>query len=84
MRYARLVLASTAFVSALFAPPWLPLVISGILTLRYRAWEVIGVGLVIDLLYLGPDGFYAIPLPATLILGFALVGFEPFRRQLST
>ncbi len=83
MTRIRVVLTIGACASVFLAPPWLPLILSGILTLRYRAWEVIGVGLLIDLLYLGPAGFYGVPLPATMLLGLALIGFEPFRRQLS-
>mgnify|MGYP001619604389 CR=1 FL=1 len=78
----RAFIGGLAFASALFAPPWLPLVGAGLLTVRYRAWEVLVLGALIDLLYVPPGGFFGIPIPATLTAFILLVGFEPIRRKL--
>lgn len=52
------------------------------LTVRFRAWEVIALGALIDLLYVPPGGFFGIPIPATLTAFILLAGFEPIRRKL--
>ena len=71
-----------SFASALFAPPWLPFLFAGALTVRFRAWEVLILGALIDLLYVSPDGLYGIPIPATLLAFVLFAGFEPLRRKL--
>ncbi len=71
-----------SFASILFAPPWLPLICAGALTVRFRAWEVLIAGALIDLLYVPPEGLYGIPIPATLFAFILFVGFEPIRRKL--
>ncbi len=78
----RAFIGGLSFASVLFAPPWLPLIGAGMLTVRFRAWEVIALGALIDLLYVPPGGFFGVPIPATLTAFILLVGFEPIRRKL--
>ena len=78
----RAFLGGLSFAGALFAPPWLPLVCAGVLTVRFRAWEVLILGALIDLLYVPAGGLYGIPIPATLTAFILLIGFEPIRRKL--
>src|SRR3989344_1238649 len=68
---------------AFIAPPWVTLLVMIILALRYRAWEVLVLGLLVDLLWFTPssvEGFTLLPL--FTFAGLALVwGFEPLRRE---
>jgi len=83
----RIILAVSAYASVLFAPPWVPLIIAGVLALRFSAWEIIPLGILIDFLYLPHtegdvfNGPWGIPFPATLIALVLAWGFEPIRRQ---
>ena len=77
MRYA---LALAGFASALFAPPWLTLLLMGALAFRYPAWEVLFIGFFADMLWL-PPGFLH-PLPVFTLAGIILVwGLEPLRKE---
>lgn len=81
--YVRPLITGIAFASALFAPPWMPMICAGALALRWRAWEVLPLGMLIDMLYLPAGQFFlGIPFPATLAALVLLWGFEPLRRQL--
>ncbi|MEK7628750.1 MAG: hypothetical protein AAB421_05060 [Patescibacteria group bacterium] len=77
-------ISGLSFASVLFAPPWAPLILMGVLSLRFRAWEILIMGVCVDLLYLPPGGFYMIPIPATICATAILIGFEPFRRNIMT
>lgn len=70
--------------SVIFAPPWVAAVFSCILVLRWRAWEVIGAGMLMDLLWMPVSvsflSFDAFPL-STIIACIAVFGLEPLRRQ---
>lgn len=72
-------LAIFGVLGALFAPPWAPLIAMGILAFRYPAWEVLVIGLAIDLLWL-PGFLHGFPL--FTVAGFILAwGLEPLRRE---
>lgn len=78
----RMLLVLCAFVSAVAAPPWVPFLFALVLALRFPAWEVIILGLCIDLAWLpvhvSTEGF-----PLATILGIFLVWvLEPVRREL--
>lgn len=78
---ARTLLGLAAFLSTLFLPVWFALVFMMLLTLRWRAWEVLMLGLWIDFLWL-PAGFFS-PIPLYTLIALALfVMFEPLRREL--
>ncbi len=73
------------YASALFAYPWVVALLAVPLALRWRAWEVIGVGLFMDFLWMPTPvsflTFESLPL-ATLIACLLVFALEPLRRQL--
>lgn len=77
-----LAVAILAFLSALFAPVWLTFILALILVILWEAWEVILLGLLIDLLYLPPEGFFYIPMPATLLAIAVVWATIPLRKRL--
>ena len=65
---------------AVIAAPWMTLLVMVILALRYSAWEVLFLGLLVDILWL--PGLSLGVLPLFTIAGAALVwGLEPLRRE---
>ena len=81
----RVLLAVIGFASALVAPPWVPAICVVLLAVRYRAWEAIVLGLLVDLTWqpLGLAGgiFHTLPL-FTLFCIIVVWVFEPVRSQL--
>jgi hypothetical protein len=74
----RIFLSCFGIYAALYGPPWLIVVPMLLLSLRFRAWEVIALGLLADFLWLP-----GIHLPLFLIAGIAIVwAFEPLRKEL--
>lgn len=82
----RVLFALVAFVSVVVGPWWATLIIAVALALRYRAWEVIGIGLLMDILYMPfPFSLSFETLPwGTIAAVVLLFGLEPFRRRLLT
>ena len=77
----RVALALLGVLGTIFAPPWVPLLIMGLLSLRFRAWEVLAIGLLMDFLWL-PGGPLFHPLPLFTLASIVLVwGLEPVRSQ---
>ncbi|MDO8514817.1 MAG: hypothetical protein Q7S50_04700 [bacterium] len=77
----RTILALIGLCGALFFSWWILLVIMTLLALRWRAWEVPFLGLVVDLLWLPSVGFFY-PIPFFTLFGLAVVWlFEPLRNQ---
>lgn len=81
----RLFLGIVMFWGILFASWWLPLMCAVLLTLRFRAWEVILAGMFMDLYWM-PElvtltSFDSIPM-ATIIAVVLVFALEPVRRQL--
>lgn len=77
----RIAIAAVGFLGAVFAPPWVTLACIILLSLRYRAWEVIMLGLVTDLFWL-PGGPSAHMFPLFTIIALIIVwGLEPLRLQ---
>ena len=77
----RIIIAAVGFVGAVFAPPWVTLACIILLSLRYRAWEVIILGLATDLMWL-PGGPSLHLFPLFTLLSLILVwGLEPLRLQ---
>ena len=78
---ARSILAVLGFMSAIFAPSWVTLMLMTALAFRYRAPEVLAIGLFTDFLWLSPvAGGIAVPLftIAALVLVW---GLEPLRNE---
>lgn len=83
--HVRAFVTGLAFAGALFASPWIPFVCAVVLAARWRAWEIIVLGVCVDLLYLPlSQTVLGFPFPATIIALALLWGFEPFRRRLIT
>jgi len=78
----RAFIGGLSFASVLFAPIWVPLIGAGALAIRFRAWEILVLGALVDLLYVPPEGIFGIPIPATIITFFLLMGFEPLRKKI--
>jgi len=76
----RAFIAAAGFLGIIFFPPWFSLVCGIILAVRYRAWEVILMGLCMDLLWM-PSGAWQIPY-ATLLAIFIVWALEPLRSEL--
>lgn len=78
----RVVLVATAFLSALALPPWVPFLCALFLALRFPAWEVIALGVFIDLAWL-PVHISTAGFPLATTIALILVwGLEPVRREL--
>ncbi len=75
----RILLFVFGIYAALYGPWWLPAVPIALVSLRFRAWETMILGLFIDLLWL-PAGVH---IPLYTITAIALVwAFEPLRKEL--
>lgn len=77
----RIILAVSLGISILFFPPWASLTLAVVMCVRYRAWEVIVLGLFADMISL-PEVSWTV-IPWATILALVLVwGLEPLRREL--
>ena len=77
----RIIIAAIGFLGAVFAPPWVALSCIVLLSLRYRAWEVIVLGLTVDFMWL-PGGPSTHLFPIFTIVALIIVwGLEPLRLQ---
>jgi len=75
----RFAVGAVGIAGAFFLPWWVPLACMIGLSLRYPAWEVLVIGLVMDLLWLPGQGF---EIPVFLLAGIALVWIcAPLRQQ---
>ena len=75
----RLLIAGVGLLGAFFAPWWVPLICMLALSLRYPAWEVPLIGLVVDMLWLPGDGFHY---PVFTLVGIVFVWLcAPLRAQ---
>jgi hypothetical protein len=80
----RLILSSFGFFSVVFLSPIFVLVTAVLLSLRYRAWEILFMGLLIDLAWL-PSGSFLYATPVATVVAAAIVWLlEPLREQLLT
>lgn len=74
----RLGLAFFGLWAVVFGPPWLALVPIVLLSLRFRAWEALFLGLIMDFIWL--PGLHA---PLYLFASIAIVwALEPLRQEL--
>src|SRR3989344_6998103 len=66
---------------AIFAPPWIPLIVMGLLALRFRAPEVLVIGVFVDFMWL-PFGSINVAIPLFTLAAIVLVwSLEPLRSQ---
>lgn len=74
----RIFLVAFGIYAVLFGPAWLPFVSMVLLSLRFRAWEIMALGLFYDFLY-APN----LQIPIFFIVSICIVWtFEPLRREL--
>jgi len=84
MSALRIAIAALGFLGAIFFPPWIPVICIILLSLRFRAWEAIFIGLLVDLLWRAPEaGWQIVPFftIGAIIIVWAL---EPLRREFLT
>ena len=66
---------------AIFTSPWVPLVVMGLLALRFRAPEVLAIGVFVDFMWL-PFGSITVAIPLFTLAAIVLVwGLEPLRSK---
>lgn len=83
----RFILVCVGFTGAILAPPWVPLLAMLALSVRFAAWEILALGLFVDLLWFTPSGTEGLShaLPLFTLAGVALLwGFGPLRREFLT
>lgn len=82
MTALRIVIAAIGFLSAIFWSWYIPVLCIVLLSLRFRAWEAIVLGVFMDLLWLAPGGgFHGLPLFTIFAIVVVWV-FEPLRTEL--
>lgn len=65
-----------------FWSPWLVFAVMALLAIRFRAWEILVIGVAMDFVWL-PSGFHLMPLPLfTLGALLLLWGLESFRNEI--
>lgn len=77
----RLILALFGMLSTFVAPAWVPLIVIFLLSVRYPAWEVIVIGLLLDILWQPVDTVFFIPIATTIAI-IVVWACEPLRREL--
>ncbi|MBI2610492.1 hypothetical protein HYW60_00970 [Candidatus Kaiserbacteria bacterium] len=81
----RVLLSALGFVGAIALPPWVPLLVMAMLSLRFAAWEVIAIGFLVDMIWFSPAGGIVASLPIFTLLGLMLAwGLEPLRSEFLT
>ena len=81
LRSARLLLALAGIFGAIVMPPWFPFVAMVLLAIMAPAWEVLLIGVFVDLLWLPSIGSFS-EVPIFTLAGVVLLwGLEPLRRR---
>jgi hypothetical protein len=81
----RLLLSALCALSVFLLPWWVPFMCAIALCLRYRAWEVVPIGIVFDLMWQSELSLSLTGLPLGTLTALALLAlFEPLRRELLT
>jgi hypothetical protein len=77
----RIALSAIGFIGALFMPPWVPFTVLVALSLRFRSYEAVALGLGMDLVWL-PTGITS-SIPWCTLTALVIVWvLEPLRVQL--
>jgi hypothetical protein len=77
MNIFRVIVAVIGFLGAIFWPWWIPAICIVLLSLRFRAWEAIALGVFMDLLWLPAGGWPLFTLGAIAVVWI----FEPLRSE---
>ncbi len=81
MTILRIVIAIIGFIAAIFWSWYIPAICIVLLSLRFRAWEAIALGVFMDLLWLPPGGAWH-GLPLFTIFAIVIVwALEPIRSE---
>lgn len=81
LRNMRVTIALVGLLGVFLAPAYVPLACIVLLSLRFRAWEALLIGLLMDLTWLPQLGLHTLPLYTCLALAIVWV-LEPLRVQL--
>lgn len=79
----RVALGALTFISGLFFPWYITLVFAVAVSVRYPAWELVGIAVILDLFWMPASLPYAFPYMTLSALALLMV-FEPLRKQLLT
>ena len=77
MTILRISVAVIGFLGAIFAPWWIPAICIVLLSVRFRAWEAILLGVLMDLLWLPAGGLPLFTIGAIVCVWI----FEPLRTE---
>jgi len=81
MTLFRIIIALFGFASAFLGYWWIALIAILVLSLRFRAWEVILIGLLDDFMWV-PSSVHGSAIPYMTLAAIAIVWiFEPMRRE---
>ena len=84
MTIFRIGIAIAGFIGAIFWSWYIPAICILLLSLRFRAWEAIVLGVFMDLLWLPPGSmFYGLPLFTIFAIAVVWI-FEPLRVEFLT
>ena len=76
----RIFLNVVGFTSIFFAPFWVPILAATFLSARWRAWEILIMGMFVDALWLPHSFYWGFPV-ATIGAILLVWAFEPMRRE---
>lgn len=76
----RTLLVALTFLGVFLAPWWLSFIGAFLLAIRWRAWEAIVLGVLMDILWLPFSLAYGLPVATLSAIALVWV-FEPLRRQ---
>ncbi len=81
MKLLRIMLAAVGTFGVFLAPPWIPAACALLLAIRWRAWEVLAIGALADLVWFPSTILWG--LPVATVLSILLVWLlEPLRNEL--
>ena len=75
-------LVGLMFSLGILAPWWMMLVPALMLSVRWTAYEVIALGVFLDIASMPPEGLWGVPLVHTLAASGIVLLFVPLRRRL--
>ncbi len=81
MTFFRIVIFAIGVLSAIFLYPWVTALCIVALSIRYRAIEAIGLGMLLDFLWLPHDTVLTMFPLCTIVALVVVWGFEPLRLE---
>jgi hypothetical protein len=80
MNNLRIIIALLGVIGVIALPPWVPVLCVIALSVRFRAWEAIFIGALMDFAWLPSSAFHSLPL-FTIAALLIVWGFEPLRAE---